>query len=165
MGTIGPTTNHNTGTDDRPLAFEVTRPRESVSRNRGRRNVVGPVVLVLFQTEKNVNKPCIFNFVRPARRPRRCRPYLNFQLPNHLSHILTFPLSHSPIIKHSRESVSRNCGEKSNIKNSPLFPLSDLSDLCVRFLVSAGKHQKSPPLPPHPPLLSPCLSTALQLAV
>ena len=46
MGTIGPTTDHSTGTDDHPLAFEVTRLR----------NVVGPVVLVLFQTEKNVNK-------------------------------------------------------------------------------------------------------------
>jgi len=56
MGTIGPTTSYSTGTDDHLLAFEVTRPRESVSRERGMRNVVGPVVLVLFQTEKNVNK-------------------------------------------------------------------------------------------------------------
>jgi len=80
MGTIGPTTSYSTGTDDHLLAFEVTRPRESVSRERGMRNVVGPVVLVLFQTEKNVNKRSISNFVRPARRPRRCRPYLSFQL-------------------------------------------------------------------------------------
>ncbi len=29
MGTIGPTTNHSTGTDDRPLAFEVTSAERS----------------------------------------------------------------------------------------------------------------------------------------
>ena len=38
------------------------------------------VVLVLFQAEKNVNKLSTSNFVRLARRPRRCRPYLSFQL-------------------------------------------------------------------------------------
>ena len=32
------------------------------------------VVLGLFQTEKNVNKRSTSNVVRPARRPRRCRP-------------------------------------------------------------------------------------------
>jgi hypothetical protein len=29
MGTIGPTTNHNTGRDDHPLAFEVTSAERS----------------------------------------------------------------------------------------------------------------------------------------
>ena len=62
--------NHSAGTDDHLLAFEVTRLR----------NVVGLVVLVLFHTEKNVKKRSTSNFVRPARRPRRCRPYLSFQL-------------------------------------------------------------------------------------
>jgi len=52
----------------------------------------------------------IFNFVRPARRPRRCRHYLSLQLFNHL---LTFPHSHF----HTSHRVStpyplrgRNCG-------------------------------------------------------
>jgi len=54
MGTIGPTTTHSTGTDDHLLAFEVTRLR----------NVVGLVVLVLFQTEKNVNMLILPHFIR-----------------------------------------------------------------------------------------------------
>ena len=72
MGTIGPTTNHSTGTDDHLLAFEVT----SAERSRP-------------------GRPSYF--------------------PDGKERILM------PLIQNPRVSVSRNRGEKFNIKHS--FPL------------------------------------------
>ena len=64
---------------------------------------------------------CITN--RPARRPRRCRPYLSFQLQNYFH---TFPHSHSPII-HAKARVSASLPRpasgpqtRENIKNPKL---------------------------------------------
>ena len=100
------------------------------------------VVLVLFQAEKNVNKRSIpprkrksipagrgsengrgaglrgpiSNFVRLARRPRRCRPYLSFQL--QIIQSSSSARERSSLqskIHHPRESVPRNRGETSKI--------------------------------------------------
>ena len=129
--------NHSTGPDNRLLAFEVTRLR----------NVVGLVVLVLFQTEKNINKHSIpprkrksipagrgsengrgaglrgpiSNFVRPARRPRRCRPYLSFQL---------------QIIQNSSSTHERVPQPRGNIQNR-LLPAPLTASTHSIFLASA----------------------------
>ena len=106
------------------------------------------VVLVLFQTEKNVNKRSIpprkrksnsagrgsengraaglrgpiSTFARPARRPRRCRPYLSFQLQiiQNSSSRASIPLSNQ---KFARKRVPQPRGKIQHPK-SPPPPLS-----------------------------------------
>ena len=76
-----PQTNLRTRSQEQNLVG-LTIPGQPIESSIARYGRPSLVVLVLFQTEKNVNKHCTPNY--PARRPRRCRPYLIFQLLNNI---------------------------------------------------------------------------------
>jgi len=80
MGTIGPTTNHSTGRDDHPLAFEVT----SAERSRlGRPSS--------FLNGKERKQAFNLQLCSLSKAASEMPPYLSFQVQNN---ILTFSLSY-----------------------------------------------------------------------
>ena len=86
MGTIGPTTNHSTGRDDHPLAFEVT----SAERSRlGRPSS--------FLNGKERKQAFNIQLCSPSEAASEMPPYLSFQLQNN---ILTFALLHLRTFEH-----------------------------------------------------------------
>jgi hypothetical protein len=91
MGTIGPTTNHSTGRDDHPLAFEVT----SAERSRlGRPSS--------FLNGKERKQALNLRRCSPSEAASEMPPYLSFEIQNDiptftLSYILTFRIPFRPL--------------------------------------------------------------------
>jgi len=123
MGTIGPTTNHSTGRDDHPLAFEVT----SAERSRlGRPSS--------FLNGKERKQALNLRRCSPSEAASEPPPYLSFQLriiilTFALSYILTFAIPSRPA------SAPRSAsGPIETLVAQPLVPTTVLAlPLCLSF--------------------------------